>query len=111
MAERKLVRAVRTGFWEGHRRRKGAEFTVDANAKEVWFVDVGAAPAGDKAPAQLTDARGPQRRTFVGAMEQIGRLDLPPAAAPVQAAVPEAPAPIPVLEAPVLGGAGDDLTS
>lgn len=108
---RKLVRALRTGFWEGHRRRKGAEFTVDADAKEVWFVDIGSAPEGDKAPAQLTDARGPQRKTFVGIMEQLGKKDAQEIA---QLAVPVAPADAVVHEVPqaaVLGGSGDDLTA
>lgn len=71
MASRKLVRAIKTGFWEGHRRRKGAEFTVPASAKEAWFVEIGPAPAGDEPAAQLKDARGPQKRTFLGAMDVI----------------------------------------
>lgn len=106
---RKLVRALRTGFWEGHRRRAGAEFTVDAEADEAWFVKVGAAPAGDQAPTQLRDARGPQRRTFVGAMEQIAQKDAAQLAKLTPLPVAEAPAP---AEDPGVdgGSAGDDLT-
>lgn len=68
----KFVRAKRTGFWDGNRRREGAVFPVADNAKESWFEDVGPAPAGTKLPEQLQGAQAPAPKGFVQVMKELG---------------------------------------
>lgn len=68
----KLVRAKRTGFWDGQRRRAGAEFPVADKAKASWFEDIGPAPAGTLLPAQLQNAQAPAPRGFVQVMKELG---------------------------------------
>ena len=85
----KTVRALRQGFYDGHRRRAGAEFVVRADAREAWFEDVGPAPEGAELPAQLPDARAPNVKSFVEVMAQLG--DKP--------VVAEPPKPMTVAEA------------
>lgn len=72
---RKTVRALKTGFYEGHRRREGAIFTVPAGAKEDWFVEIGPAAEDDTAPAQLLEVRSPPPTTFVGVMDRIAQQE------------------------------------
>lgn len=73
MAKRKTVRALRTGFYEGHRRREGALFTVPADAHENWFVAVGPAAEDDAAPEQLMQVRAAPPATFVGTMDKLAK--------------------------------------
>lgn len=68
----KLVRAKRTGFWGGNRRRAGAVFPVEDNAKESWFEDVGPAPEGTELPTQLSTAQAPPPKGFVQVMKELG---------------------------------------
>lgn len=109
---RKKVRALRTGFWEGHRRRTGAEFTVDAKASEKWFVEIGAASADDAPPPQLQDARSAPKKTFVGAMDSIAKAESAKAAVlskPLSKPLSEVEAPAVVPDVSV-GSDGADLT-
>lgn len=67
----KIVRAKRTGFWDGNRRRAGAVFPVADDAKESWFEDVGPAPDGTKLPTQLQTAQAPPPKGFVQVMQEL----------------------------------------
>jgi hypothetical protein len=80
----KEVRAVRTGSYDGHRRRVGAQFYVAADAKENWFVDVGPAPADAELPNQLPTAQAPRGKSFVEIMQQLGLAKKPQAVAKEQ---------------------------
>lgn len=79
MSELKLkeVEAVRTGSYDGHRRRAGARFFVDASAKEDWFIDIGPAPEGAELPGQLQNAQAPRGKSFIDLMRQLGKPQLP----------------------------------
>jgi hypothetical protein len=68
----KLVRALRKGSWDGHRRRAGAEFVVAESAKESWFEDVGPAPEGVELPTQLPGPQSAPRKGFVQLMQELG---------------------------------------
>lgn len=67
----KTVKALRAGTYDGHRRREGAEFVVDAAAKESWFVDVGPAPEGAELPPQIANAQAPAAKSFIDVMQQL----------------------------------------
>lgn len=95
MSELKTVRALRMGFYGGHRRRKGAEFVVDAQDNEGWFEDVGPAPEGAALPEQLQDGRPPKGMTFVEFMKSHG--------SPAEVRTPE---PMTLTEAVDTGAAG-----
>jgi hypothetical protein len=71
----KFVRAKRTGFWDGQRRRNGAVFPVADNADENWFEAVGPAPAGTELPAQLLTAQAPPPRGFVQVMADLAKAE------------------------------------
>lgn len=68
----KFVRAKRTGFWDGHRRRAGAVFPVSDRANEPWFDEIGPAPAGVELPTQLQGAQAPPSKGFVQLMKELG---------------------------------------
>ena len=67
-----MVRAIRTGSWDGHRRRAGAVFPVRESADEKWFEYVGPAPTDAEIPGQLMTAQGAPAKTFVGVMKEMG---------------------------------------
>lgn len=69
--ELKMVRALRDGTYDGHRRRKGAEFPVAAGAQESWFMEIGPAPEGATLPTQITNAQAPSAKSFVEVMQQL----------------------------------------
>lgn len=69
----KMVRATRTGSWDGHRHRAGAVFPVRADVKdECWFVTVGPAPDDVELPPQLTGPQAPPQKTFTQIMHELG---------------------------------------
>jgi hypothetical protein len=98
----KWVRAKRTGFWNGHRRRAGVEFLVNADAKEVWFEDVRPAVEGDAEPvAAPVTAQAQGKRGFIDVMAQLTAN---------AGKAPEAPTPVPLSQVAVLPpGSGADL--
>ncbi len=78
MAGLKMVRAKRTGSWDGHRRRAGAVFAVAASAEADWFTYEGPAPADAALPVQLTSAAPPPQKGFVEVMQQMGNGEQAP---------------------------------
>lgn len=69
----KIVRAKKTGFWDGHRRRAGAEFPVADGARESWFEDTGKKADDAELPAQLRTAQAPAPKGFVQVMSELGK--------------------------------------
>lgn len=67
----KVVRAKRAGSYDGHRRRAGSEFLVDASANENWFEDVGPAPEGAELEGQIQNAQARPGRSFVQVMQEL----------------------------------------
>ena len=95
----KLVRALRSGSYDGHRRRVGAEFVVAADAKEGWFVDIGPAPQDAELPVQLLTGQSPRGKSFVEVMEQLGKPQAPQVA-PQEQTLAEAASALPVMATP-----------
>lgn len=77
MAQLKLVRAITQGFYDGNRRRAGAEFVVKADAKESWFEDVGPAPEGAALPTPLVDGKPAAGKPFIQVMQELGKPQVP----------------------------------
>lgn len=73
MSQLKMVRATRNGSYDGHRRRKGAEFAVHKDAKEAWFVDIGPAPEGTELPPNGANGQAPKRKSFIDVMNELGQ--------------------------------------
>lgn len=92
----KMVRAKRTGFWDGHRRRAGAVFPVIATAKEDWFEDVGPAPEGTELPKQIVNVQAHAQKGFIELMKQQGNSE-PSASPPVPQTLAEAQVQAPVF--------------
>lgn len=102
MAEKpklKLVRAKRTGSYDGHRRRAGSEFPVRADARECWFEDVGPAPEDAELPSQIQNVQAPKRKSFTEVMAQQGRTDVEPST------------PVPVTQSDEVPQGGEDLAN
>lgn len=99
MSEVKLkeVRALRTGSYDGHRRRAGVVFCVREGATESWFEDVGPAPADASLPVQLEGAQAPRGKTFIDVMKQLGQPQAPAPVTPVEQTLREAAATLPVM--------------
>jgi hypothetical protein len=66
-----MVRAKRQGTYYGHRRRAGAIFAVEVDAKESWFEDYGDAPAEAELPAQIQNAQPPRGKSFNEVMKEL----------------------------------------
>jgi len=77
MSKYKLVRATRNGSYDGHRRRRGAEFPVAADANEAWFVDIGPAPEDTELPSNGSNGQAPKRKSFIDVMNELGTPKAP----------------------------------
>ena len=86
----KMVRALRAGSYDGHRRRIGAVFPVRVDAQEAWFEEAGPASADVEFPTQLAGAQALAGKSFIDVMRELGKP---------QAPAPVTPKPITLAEA------------